>query len=106
MFPEIFAPLFDAAEQAFSEAQDLMKASGQEGLDISRPGAQFLTRTESALIEAVRAAQNDDSVAVGAILQSLMLNAAVSAHVKSALTLLAECMAGAGHWLLQEGETE
>lgn len=104
MFPDVFAPLFDAAEQAFSDAQALLARNEAGGFDISQPGAQFLTPTETALIEAIRAAQNDDTAKVHAILRAIAEEDPVSERLGAALTLLAECMAGAGHWLPRAGE--
>nr|WP_294914761.1 hypothetical protein [uncultured Neokomagataea sp.] len=104
MFPDVFAPLFDAAEQAFSDAQTLLQQVDHPELNISRPGAQTLTTTEDALVNVVRAAQNDDTDKARQILGGLLSNHVAVGQVLTALTLLAECMAGAGHWLPRSGE--
>ncbi|GBR43281.1 hypothetical protein [Neokomagataea thailandica] len=104
MFPDVFAPLFDAAEHAFAEAQKKLQQAQHPALDISRPGAQALTLTEDALVNGVRAAQNDDVDTVRQILDRVLSNHVAVGDVLTALTLLAECMAGAGHWLPRSGE--
>lgn len=101
LFPEVFASLLNAAERSFDEAQKRLRTLGRKPLTVASPGTQSLTTLEMSFIEAIRALQNDNREAARTCVRMSLRDGLVQEKVIVALTLIAECMAGAGHWLVQ-----
>ncbi|EHH67337.1 hypothetical protein [Gluconobacter morbifer] len=99
MFPSCFRPALDAAEQAFMDAADHLRETGLPELEINAPGALQLSQTEERFIRGIQIAQNEGQKATFVLLAGCVPDRLVQGCVATALTLIADCMAGAGHWL-------
>ena len=99
LFPVCFRPALDAAEGAFSDAVHLLNVAGQPGLAVNAPGMQSLTVLEERFLRGIVAAQNEGQRDVFVLLAEVFPDRFVQGCLATALTLLADCLAGAGHWL-------
>lgn len=85
--------------QAFRAAMSRMAGLHMGHLDVGMPGAVVLTVTEQGFLEATSAAQNGNEAAVHMALRQVFPHHYVQSRFAAAVTVLAACLAGAGHWL-------
>lgn len=109
LFPAAFRPVLDSAQAAFGTVAAQLAASGRPDLRIGPPGAQSVSAQEGRFIAIIAAAQNEAAEAAGEIsaLFTGLLPRGTSPQageaLRAALGMIADCLAGAGHWLPQEG---
>lgn len=99
LFPVCFRSALDAAEDAFADATYHLLAGGRTPLAVNPPGMQALTPLEHCFLRVVVAAQNDAQREVQSILREVITDPVARGCLVTALTLIADCLAGAGHWL-------
>ncbi|KXV43630.1 hypothetical protein AD943_08340 [Gluconobacter roseus] len=99
LFPACFRPALDAAEGAFADATYHLKAADLPLLAVNAPGMQSLTALEERFLRGIIAAQNEGQREVFVLLAEVFPDRFVQGCLAMALTLLADCLAGAGHWL-------
>lgn len=84
---------------AFRAAMNRMAGLCMDRLDVGMPGTTMLTATEQGFLEATSAAQNGHEAAVRTALRRVFPHHYVQSRFAAAVTVLAACLAGAGHWL-------
>ncbi|MBB2206620.1 hypothetical protein [Gluconacetobacter takamatsuzukensis] len=94
-----FRAELDGVAQAFRAAMRRMVGLRMGHLDVGMPGAVMLTATEQGFLEAASAAQNGNEAAVRTALRRVFPHHYVQSRFAAAVTVLAACLAGAGHWL-------
>ncbi|GBR70444.1 hypothetical protein [Gluconobacter kanchanaburiensis] len=99
LFPACFRPALDAAEGAFADATYHLRLAERPLLTVNAPGMQSLTPLEERFLKGIVAAQNEGQREVFVILAEAFPDRFVQGCLAMALTLLADCLAGAGHWL-------
>lgn len=98
-FPECCRNGLEAAETALQEALQFMRDSAMELPEIGIPGTQQVFETEQRFLHAVESAQNGNQSAVRSILEPDFGHFYLQSRFSLALMLLADCLAGTGHWL-------
>lgn len=85
--------------EAFRAAMSRMAGLRMDRLDVGMPGTMMLTATEEGFLDATSAAQNGNEAAVRTALRRVFPHHYVQSRFAAAVTVLAACLAGAGHWL-------
>ncbi|MFW7266405.1 hypothetical protein ACMAUO_00385 [Gluconacetobacter sp. Hr-1-5] len=99
LFMAGFRSELEGVVEAFRAAMSRMAGLRMERLDVGMPGTVILTTTEQGFLDATSAAQNGNEAAVRSALRRIFPHHYVQSRFAAAVTVLAACLAGAGHWL-------